>query len=140
MLDIVSSVTYNPLTSGLSMPKAIALLLARAAQLPWWPMISPDEVERRYISDRSAQDVPGDWEKLGVEPEPLELHAIKFLRRYRSVCVTSLFFFCGLDFYAHHDSAKISIDQSFFLSQAAKRRHDEYHKLYLFCEKFLIVK
>lgn len=85
MLDIVSSVTYNPLTSGVTIPKPIALLLARAAQLVWWPLISPDEVERRYINDRSAKDVPGDWEKLGVEPEPLELHAIKFLRRYRSV-------------------------------------------------------
>ncbi|GJJ13276.1 hypothetical protein Clacol_007527 [Clathrus columnatus] len=85
MLDLVSSVTCNPVASGMAIPKPLAILIARVAQLAWWPMISPDEVERKYISDKPAEDVHGDWEKLGVEPEPLELHAIKFLRRYRTV-------------------------------------------------------
>lgn len=81
IFELVASLTYNKSYEGISLPKPIAKFIARVAQLAWWPMISPDEVERRYISD---SDAPGDWEKLGVEPEALELHAIKFLRQYRA--------------------------------------------------------
>ncbi|KAF8582810.1 NADH dehydrogenase [Ramaria rubella] len=84
LLELVSSVTFNPPSTAPILPKPVATLISRAAQLAWWPMISPDEVERRYIDDKSQADVPGDWDKLGVEPEEIELHALKYLRRYRS--------------------------------------------------------
>jgi NADH dehydrogenase (ubiquinone) 1 alpha subcomplex subunit 9 len=65
-------------------PKQIALALARAAQRIWWPALSPDEVERRYIDDA---DTPGDWVVFGVEPDEIENHAITYVRRYRSAYV-----------------------------------------------------
>ncbi|RPD77458.1 NADH dehydrogenase [Lentinus tigrinus ALCF2SS1-7] len=81
LLTLVSTITYNPPSSAPVVPKSIALALAKAAQLAWWPMLSPDEVIRRYIDD---VDVPGDWDKFGVIPDEIEEHAITYLRRYRS--------------------------------------------------------
>ncbi|KAH7913410.1 hypothetical protein BJ138DRAFT_1146141, partial [Hygrophoropsis aurantiaca] len=81
LLDLVSSITYMPPSRAPVIPKPIALAISRAAQAAWWPLISPDEVERRYMDD---VDVPGDWETLGVVPDEIENHAITYLRRYRS--------------------------------------------------------
>ncbi|EGN92135.1 39kDa subunit of Ndufa9, NADH ubiquinone oxidoreductase [Serpula lacrymans var. lacrymans S7.3] len=81
LLDLVSSVTYGPPSRAPVVPKRIALLIAKAAQAAWWPILSPDEVERRYIDDT---DVPGDWAAVGVTPEEIENLAITYLRRYRS--------------------------------------------------------
>ncbi|KIY44806.1 NAD(P)-binding protein [Fistulina hepatica ATCC 64428] len=82
LLDLVSSVTYRPLQSAPSLPiglsKAVAGIVEKAV---WWPTLSPDEIERRLVSD---VDVSGDWEKVGVIPDEIETHAIKYLRRYRS--------------------------------------------------------
>lgn len=73
------------------MPKRFALALSRLAQRVWWPVLSPDEIERRWISDpiESADVVEegvarGDWEKVGVMPAEIEDVAIAVLRRYRS--------------------------------------------------------
>ena len=84
LLTLVSTITYNPPSRAPTVPKSVALALARAAQLPWWPMLSPDEVERRFIDDA---EVPGDWDKFGIVPDEIEEHAITYLRRYRSACV-----------------------------------------------------
>ena len=81
LLDLVSSVTYNPTSGAPTIPKPIASLLARCAQVVWWPALSPDEVERRYIDDVETQ---GDWEAVGVVPGEIEDFAINYLRRYRS--------------------------------------------------------
>ncbi|CAE6404503.1 unnamed protein product [Rhizoctonia solani] len=81
MLDLIAAVTCKTPAHPLTVPKPIALALARAAQVVWWPALSPDEVERRYIDD---SDVPGDWDALGITPEEVEGHAISYLRRYRS--------------------------------------------------------
>ncbi|KAH7921907.1 39kDa subunit of Ndufa9, NADH ubiquinone oxidoreductase [Leucogyrophana mollusca] len=81
LLDLVSSIAYLPPSRAPVVPKRIALAISKAAQAAWWPLISPDEVERRYIDD---VDVPGDWDKLGVVPDEIENHAITYLRRYRS--------------------------------------------------------
>ncbi|KAI0769876.1 NADH dehydrogenase [Fomes fomentarius] len=81
LLTLVSTVTYNPPSRAPVVPKSVALALAKAAQKVWWPMLSPDEVIRRYIDD---VDVPGDWDKFGVIPDEIEEHAISYLRRYRS--------------------------------------------------------
>jgi NADH dehydrogenase (ubiquinone) 1 alpha subcomplex subunit 9 len=85
VLDLVSSVTYIPPSRAPVLPKSIALALAKVAQAPWWPLISPDEVERRYLDD---VDVPGDWKAVGVVPDEIENHAITYLRRYRSAYVS----------------------------------------------------
>ncbi|KAI0712549.1 NADH dehydrogenase [Earliella scabrosa] len=81
MLTLVSTITYNPPSRAPIVPKSVALALAKAAQSLWWPMLSPDEVIRRYIDDA---EVPGDWDKFGVIPDEIEEHAITYLRRYRS--------------------------------------------------------
>lgn len=82
--ELVGAVTYRAPSRAPVIPKPIALAVARAAQMAWWPLISPDEVERRYIDDRG---VPGDWEMVGIVPEEIENHAITYLRRYRLACV-----------------------------------------------------
>jgi len=86
LLGLVSTLTYNPPSRAPVIPKQVALALARAAQRIWWPALSPDEVERRYIDDA---DTPGDWAVVGVEPDEIENHAITYVRRYRSACVLS---------------------------------------------------
>ena len=91
MLTLVSTITYNPPSRAPIVPKSVALALAKAAQSLWWPMLSPDEVIRRYIDDA---EVPGDWDKFGVIPDEIEEHAITYLRRYRSAYVSARLF-CG---------------------------------------------
>ena len=81
LLDLVSSVTYNPPSRAPVIPKPVALAVAKAAQSVWWPLICPDEVERRYLDDVA---ITGDWESVGVVPDAIENHAISYLRRYRS--------------------------------------------------------
>ncbi|KAK7056709.1 Protein-lysine N-methyltransferase efm5 [Paramarasmius palmivorus] len=81
LLDLVSSLTFNPPSRAPVVPKAVALAVAKVAQLPWWPLLSPDEVTRRYIDDA---DAPGDWDVVGVTPAEIEQHAINYVRRYRS--------------------------------------------------------
>jgi len=81
LLDLIASITYNPPTRAPTVPKAAALALSKVSQAIWWPALSPDEVERRYIDD---SQVEGDWGVVGVTPEELEPHAITYLRRYRS--------------------------------------------------------
>jgi NADH dehydrogenase (ubiquinone) 1 alpha subcomplex subunit 9 len=85
LLELVSSITYQPPSRAPVLPKAIASALAKAAQAIWWPALSPDEVTRRYINDA---DVPGDWDAVGVQPVEIESQAITYLRRYRSAYVT----------------------------------------------------
>ncbi|KAI0250957.1 NAD(P)-binding protein [Lactifluus subvellereus] len=81
LLELVSTLTYNAPSRAPVLPKRVALVLARAAQRIWWPALSPDEVERRYVDDA---DTPGDWALVGVEPDEIENHAITYVRRYRS--------------------------------------------------------
>lgn len=81
---MVASVTYRAPSSAPTLPRRVATLLARLSQAAWWPMIGPDEVERRYINDRSEEEVPGDWNKLGVDPDVIETFALQYLKRYRS--------------------------------------------------------
>lgn len=95
LLDLVSTVTYNPPSRAPVVPQAVAKFLAKISQNVWWPVISPDEVTRRYLDDVGAgaengeeKDL-GDWDKVGVVPDEMENHAITYLRRYRSACVNS---------------------------------------------------
>ncbi|ETW81816.1 hypothetical protein HETIRDRAFT_475334 [Heterobasidion irregulare TC 32-1] len=81
LLELVSTMTYNPPSRAPVLPQRVALALARAAQAVWWPALSPDEVVRRFIDD---VDAPGDWDAVGVVPDEIENHAITYVRRYRS--------------------------------------------------------
>lgn len=82
VLDLISSLTFNPPSRAPVVPKAIAKILADiTSRAVWWPTISADEVVRRYIDD---VDVPGDWDAVGVTPAEIEQHAIAYVRRFRS--------------------------------------------------------
>ncbi|KAF9520846.1 hypothetical protein BS47DRAFT_1481181 [Hydnum rufescens UP504] len=81
LLELVTSLTYNPPSRAPTIPKPVALLMTKVAQYAWWPLLSPDEVERRYMDD---MDVKGDWDTFGVTAEQIENVAITYLRRYRS--------------------------------------------------------
>jgi NADH dehydrogenase (ubiquinone) 1 alpha subcomplex subunit 9 len=87
LLSLIQSLTYRPETSAPTLPKAAALALSKLAQNVWWPALSPDEVERRYLND---VETPGDWATFGVEPTEIEPVAITYLRRYRSAFVSLL--------------------------------------------------
>ena len=87
LLELVSTLTCNPPSRAPVVPKRVAVALARVAQRIWWPALSPDEVERRYIDDA---DTPGDWALVDVEPDEIENHAITYVRRYRSAYVSIL--------------------------------------------------
>lgn len=85
ILDIIASLTYHDTTRAPVIPKRLALLASRIAQRAWWPLLSPDEVERRYLDDVEVGE--GDWALAGVTPEHLENVAITYVRRYRSAYV-----------------------------------------------------
>ncbi|TEB39924.1 NADH dehydrogenase [Coprinellus micaceus] len=81
LLDLVDSVTLRPPSKAPVLPKRAAELLSEFGKAVWWPVLSKDEVVRRYIND---SQVAGDWATVGVEPSEIEDHAITYLRRYRS--------------------------------------------------------
>ena len=86
LLALVSTVTYHPPSRAPIVPKRLAkLITALSNRYIWWPTLSPDEVERRYISD---SDVAGDWNQVGVVPTEIEDNAIVYLRRYRTAYVS----------------------------------------------------
>lgn len=86
LLQLLETMTFTSLAKpGLNTPKWMLKLAARVADLAWWPMLSPDEVVRRYLDDKP--DAPGtkSWADLGMTPDSLEETAIIYLRRYRPV-------------------------------------------------------
>jgi len=111
ILNLVSAMTMKPVSSAPTLPKPMAKLLATALNRGlWWPTVSPDEVERKYIDDFGVdamthvpKEVPAGWAEeavakmvgidgeavkswgeLDIYPDMIEEHAIKYLRRYRS--------------------------------------------------------
>ncbi|PWN40506.1 putative NADH2 dehydrogenase 40K chain [Ceraceosorus guamensis] len=85
LLNLVQSLTFRKLVRpSLNIPKAVLMLAAKAGDKVWWPMLSPDEVTRRYIDD--YPDAPGTktFADLAIEPDTVEEVAITYLRRYRS--------------------------------------------------------
>lgn len=113
ILDLVSQVTMTPKSTAPPVPKPLAKMFAAITnRAVWWPTVSPDEIERRFINDAgvaafeqadvstypagwappaTVDTVPGvdgeplkSWAELKIEPTTIEEHAIKFLRRYRS--------------------------------------------------------
>jgi len=113
LLQLVAAMTMHPLSTAPTVPKPVALAFASVINRAlWWPTVSPDEIERRYIDDvgvdaydAPAADLsPAGWQavegakkavgtdgeaiktfaELDMSPDYIEEHAIKFLRRYRA--------------------------------------------------------
>ncbi|KAN0062274.1 Protein-lysine N-methyltransferase efm5 [Thecaphora frezii] len=85
ILQLVESLTFRSLVKpGFNTPKFALKAIASVGELAWWPMLTKDEVIRRYIDD--LPDAPGtkSWADLAIEPDTLEETAIVYLRRYRS--------------------------------------------------------
>lgn len=111
--NLLSAMTMKPVSSAPTLPKPIATALATLLNRGlWWPTVSPDEIERKYIDDFGVDAmskveveekpagwaVPGgpakmtgidgeavkSWGELDIYPDQIEEHAIKYLRRYRS--------------------------------------------------------
>lgn len=115
--NLVSAMTMKPVSSAPTLPKPIATMLATMLNRGlWWPTVSPDEIERKYIDDFGVDamskvdleakpagwELPGgpakmvgidgeavkSWGELDIYPDQIEEHAIKYLRRYRSAYVS----------------------------------------------------
>ncbi len=116
LVSLVSAMTLKSHRAP-TLPKPVALAIATILNRAlWWPTVSPDEVLRKYIDDVGAaspgapSDAPAGWAAEGasagainmtgvsgepakgwadldITPEPIEEHAIKYLRRYRSAWV-----------------------------------------------------
>lgn len=84
LLTLVESLTFTSvLKEGLNTPKWLAMAAAKIGDKAWWPMISPDEITRRYIDDLPDRPGTKSWEDLGMQPDAIEEAAIVYLRRYR---------------------------------------------------------
>jgi hypothetical protein len=83
MQKLISLFTFRPVSGVPEVPKRIAEFLSKLSQLIWWPSLSPDEIERRFIDDVMV-DGAQDWAALGVNPIEVEKVATLILRRYRS--------------------------------------------------------
>lgn len=85
---MVESVTLVKPSKMPVLPKFLAMALTKIGQRAiYWPTLTPDEVERRFIDD---SPVKGDWDLVGVNPKDIDADlAITYLRRYRSGYVSS---------------------------------------------------
>ncbi|KAL5501411.1 EFM5 [Sanghuangporus vaninii] len=81
LLELIASVTYQPISKAPVLPKPVAHWLAKGTNYVWWQTVCPDEVERRFIDD---VDTPGDWDLVDVVPDEIETFALKYLRMFRS--------------------------------------------------------
>ncbi|CAD6953565.1 unnamed protein product [Tilletia controversa] len=84
LMNLIQSLTMTKLVRlGLNIPKPLLMTAAKVGDLAWWPMLSPDEVERRYIDDYADEPGTKSWADLGIVPDEVEEVAITYLRRYR---------------------------------------------------------
>ncbi|WOO79290.1 NADH-ubiquinone oxidoreductase subunit, mitochondrial [Vanrija pseudolonga] len=113
ILALIQALTLKGEVSDPTVPKALAKAFAGITNKAlWWPTVSPDEIERRYIDDAGVEKffapdtskipsgwvpeegytgvpaVDGEpiksWADLQIEPDFIEEHAIKYVRRYRA--------------------------------------------------------
>ena len=97
MQKLISLFTFRPVSGAPEVPKRIAVFLSKLSQLIWWPSLSPDEIERRFIDDVMV-DASQDWAALGVNPVEVEKVATTILRRYRSGYVNPTLDIRGLSY------------------------------------------
>ena len=97
MQKLISLFTFRPVSGVPEVPKRIAMFLSKLSQLIWWPSLSPDEIERRFVDDVMV-NATQDWAALGVNPVEVEKIATSILRRYRSGYVSQLFVINSLSY------------------------------------------
>jgi len=97
MQKLISLFTFRPVSGAPEVPKRIAMFLSKLSQLIWWPSLSPDEIERRFIDDVMVEAAQ-DWATLGVNPVEVEKVATAILRRYRAGYVSPTFVIRGLSY------------------------------------------
>ncbi|CAD6573292.1 MAG: hypothetical protein TREMPRED_000769 [Tremellales sp. Tagirdzhanova-0007] len=111
LLNLVTFFTMKPVPNYPTVPQGLAKLFATILNRAlWWPTVSPDEIERKYVDDAGLETlfapqqeskpsgwgtsgsaamrgIDGEpvkgWAELDIEPALIEHHAIKYLRRYR---------------------------------------------------------
>lgn len=85
LLTLVESLTLEKIRRpGLNVPHWALRLASKIADRAWWPMLSPDEVDRRYVDDLADEPGTKTFADLGIQPDTIEEVAIIYLRRYRS--------------------------------------------------------
>ncbi len=97
MLPGLSTLTYEYLLKFILMLTYNPLSHTPAAQHIWWPVLSPDEVEWRYIDN---MDMPGNWAVIGIEPDKIENHTITYVHHYHSTYAICCF--CGAKHWHAH--------------------------------------
>src|SRR5258706_15461993 len=81
MQNFISLFTFRPVSGAPEVPKGFAVFLSKRSQLIWWPSVSPDEIERRFI-DAGMVDAAHDRAALGGNPIEFEQIAPALLRSY----------------------------------------------------------
>ena len=80
--------TVKKKRTRLNVPKPIALAITKLLTYLPWPYLTPDDIERYFISDKPGKGIGNDTVKtfsdLGIQPVELENKAIQVVRRYRS--------------------------------------------------------
>ncbi|CAG8487698.1 17735_t:CDS:2 [Racocetra fulgida] len=80
--DLIRDLTENR-RYRFYIPKPIALAVTKAFNLPFLLTISPEDIERSFISDKIT---PGakTFEDLGIRPLSLEMNSLGIVRRFRN--------------------------------------------------------
>lgn len=85
LLLLVESLTFEKICRpGLNIPHWAMRTTSRITDRAWWPMLSPDEVDRRFVDDLPDEPGTKTFADLAIMPDVLEEVAIIYLRRYRS--------------------------------------------------------
>lgn len=67
----------------INLPKPVFKGLARAFDFIWWPMVSPDEVERQFI-DQVVDPNAKTFKDLRIKPDDIRQWVLHYTRQYRS--------------------------------------------------------
>ncbi|KAK6537924.1 NADH-ubiquinone oxidoreductase 40 kDa subunit [Orbilia ellipsospora] len=87
--ELVKLETKRPLTH-INIPKPLQKLYREAWDLVWWPLTSPDEVEREFI-DQKIDPTAKTFKDLGIDkPEDIADGLFRYIRHYRSNKYTDL--------------------------------------------------
>ncbi|CAG8539280.1 48_t:CDS:2 [Dentiscutata erythropus] len=82
VLDLIDELIDNR-RLRFNIPKPIALAVTKAFYLPFLLTISPEDIERLFISDKITLGAK-TFEDLGIRPLSLEMNSLGVLRRFRT--------------------------------------------------------
>ncbi|KAI9140372.1 hypothetical protein BKA69DRAFT_1080690 [Paraphysoderma sedebokerense] len=81
LFDLFCELTKST-PSHVYLPKFAAKFVAKIANLSPHPIMTPDEVERMYISDSPSSNTL-KFEDLGINPRNIEYNALEYVRMFR---------------------------------------------------------